>query len=394
MAVSLSTVAAKDGTGTTIAGGLQAQDKSGAGTGPFTLAHVLIDGVAGTLMAQVTAANALKVDGSAVTQPVSLTSTTITGSVTVAQATAASLNATVVGTGTFAVQAAQSGTWNITNVSGTVSLPTGAATSALQPTNAAIGSTTSGQTGPLVQGAVTTSVPTYTTAQTNPLSLDTSGRLRSASWITDGTNIAAVKAASTTPLATDPAFVVSLSPNSAGIIGTGTQAAPSANYLSSVVAGDIAAAATDSGNPVKIGGLALTANPTAVTTGQRVNALFDKLGKQIVVGAIRTLKGVQDTTITASTSETTVVTAVASTFLDLYGIVLANSSATATSVTIKDATAGTTRAVIYVPAGDTRGFMLPVDSAIPQAAVNNNWTVTSSASITSLFVTALYVQNL
>ncbi len=51
-----------------------------------------------------------------------------TGNFTVVQATAASLNATVVGTGTFAVQAAQSGTWNITNISGTVSLPTGAAT--------------------------------------------------------------------------------------------------------------------------------------------------------------------------------------------------------------------------------------------------------------------------
>ena len=48
--------------------------------------------------------------------------------VVVTQATAASLNATVVGTGTFAVQAAQSGTWNIGNVSGTISLPTGAAT--------------------------------------------------------------------------------------------------------------------------------------------------------------------------------------------------------------------------------------------------------------------------
>lgn len=57
----------------------------------------------------------LRVDGSGVTQPVSLTSTTITGTVavtqsgtwtdTVTQATAANLNATVVGTGTFAVQA-------------------------------------------------------------------------------------------------------------------------------------------------------------------------------------------------------------------------------------------------------------------------------------------------
>lgn len=35
--------------------------------------------------------------------------------------------------GTFAVQAAQSGTWNVNNVSGTVSLPTGAATAAKQP---------------------------------------------------------------------------------------------------------------------------------------------------------------------------------------------------------------------------------------------------------------------
>lgn len=36
--------------------------------------------------------------------------------------------------GTFAVQAAQSGTWNVTDISGTVSLPTGAATAANQST--------------------------------------------------------------------------------------------------------------------------------------------------------------------------------------------------------------------------------------------------------------------
>lgn len=39
-------------------------------------------------------------------------------------------------------------------------------------------STTSGQKGHMVQGAVTTNAPTYTTAQTDPLSLDTSGLLR------------------------------------------------------------------------------------------------------------------------------------------------------------------------------------------------------------------------
>lgn len=89
-----------------------------------------------------------------------------------------------------AVPASQSGTWNINNVSGTVSLPTGAATSALQTTGntslstiatavtLAQGSTTSGQTGNLTLGAVTTSAPTYTTGQTDPISLTTAGAVR------------------------------------------------------------------------------------------------------------------------------------------------------------------------------------------------------------------------
>lgn len=134
--------------------------------------------------------------------------------------------------------ATQSGTWNITNVNGTVSLPTGAATAAKQPALGTAGSaspdvltvqgiasmvalkvdgsgvtqpvsgtvtanagtnlntsalaldtsvngllvgqasTTSGQLGPLGQTATTTVAPTYTTAKTNPLSTDTSGNLR------------------------------------------------------------------------------------------------------------------------------------------------------------------------------------------------------------------------
>lgn len=61
----------------------------------------------GNTCANVTGSNALKVDGSAVTQPVSGT-----------------------------VSAAQSGTWNINNISGTVSLPTGAATESTLSTRA------------------------------------------------------------------------------------------------------------------------------------------------------------------------------------------------------------------------------------------------------------------
>lgn len=82
--------------------------------------------------ASVTASNALKVDGSAVTQPVSGT-----------------------------VAATQSGVWNITNISGTVSLPTGAATSANQSTANTSLSTIATNTGNIpAQGQTTMSAST------------------------------------------------------------------------------------------------------------------------------------------------------------------------------------------------------------------------------------------
>lgn len=91
---------------------------------------------------------------------------------------------------TLDTNATQTGTWNINNVSGTVSLPTGASTSALQTTgNTSLstiataltlgqGSTTSGQTGALTLGAVTSAAPSYTTAQTDPISMNLVGSLR------------------------------------------------------------------------------------------------------------------------------------------------------------------------------------------------------------------------
>jgi hypothetical protein len=63
-------------------------------------------------------------------------------------------------------------------------------------------------------GSVTTSAPAYSTGTLNALSLNTTGDLRVISKISDGTNgPAAVKAASTAPVAADPALVVTLSPN-------------------------------------------------------------------------------------------------------------------------------------------------------------------------------------
>lgn len=71
--------------------------------------------------------------------------------------------------GTFAVQAAQSGTWNITNVSGTVSLPTGAATAAKQPALGTAGTPSSDVI--TVQGAASmTALKVDGSAVTQPVS--------------------------------------------------------------------------------------------------------------------------------------------------------------------------------------------------------------------------------
>jgi len=151
------------------------------------------------------------------TPAVTLTSTTITGTVTVVQPTGANLNVDVsnfpalsnvnvtewnsiaLGSPT-AYGTAPSGNVigvnaDVTNVvaisAASLPLPTGASTSALQTagnaslttiatntTPLAQGSTTAGESGNLSMGAVTTAAPTYSTGTTNPLSLDTSGNLR------------------------------------------------------------------------------------------------------------------------------------------------------------------------------------------------------------------------
>jgi len=99
----------------------------------------------------ITLAGALRVDGSAVTQPVSGTffqaTQPVSGTVTVTQATGTNLHTVVDNFPADADALAQ-------------------------------GSTTSGQLGALTMGAVTTAAPAYTTGQTDPLSLTTGGALR------------------------------------------------------------------------------------------------------------------------------------------------------------------------------------------------------------------------
>jgi hypothetical protein len=215
--------------------------------------------------------------------------------------------------------------------------------------------------------------------------------------ITQGGQTAAVKAASTAPTATDPALVVALSPNGLNPNGQTVAASSAPVVLASdqsaiPVVGNVASGVSDSGNPIKVGGIGHTANPTAVTDGQRVNSTFDKLGKQVVVNSIRDLKGSAYASLATGT-ETTIVAGVASTFLDVYGCVVANNSATATQVSFKDSFTGTTRFVLYVPAGDTRGFIETESAAYAQATINNAWTAVCQPSVSACLITLQYVKN-
>jgi len=214
--------------------------------------------------------------------------------------------------------------------------------------------------------------------------------------IRDGTTqsiISTLKAGSTASVAGDTSIVVQLNPSQPNLTTAlnVTAAQATASNLNAQVVGAAASGASVSGNPVYMGGVANNAAPTAVSSGQAVGNFCDLNGRTIVAGAPRGMKGTQVTTITSSTSATTVVTAGASgVYNDIYGLVLTNSSATATTATLSD---GTTSYVFEVPAGDTRGFMLPAGDAVSAASAATAWTVACGTSVASLYIAAFFVKN-
>lgn len=180
-----------------------------------------------------------------------------------------------------------------------------------------------------------------------------------------------------------------------GITGTGSIRATLASDSTGIANyGHGATAATAPTGATYEGTRGTTALPTAVSDGQLVGAMADKFGRQVVVGgAIRDLRGSQTTTISASTSETTIITAgAAGIFNDLVMVVVSNTSASATRVDFRDATAGTIIFSLYSPAGQPAGFSLPGQS-IPQTSSANNWTAQSSASVTDLRIFCVYEKN-
>lgn len=378
------------------------------------------DGTTRGRYATVTAAGAQTVDGSGVTQPISGSVTANAG--TSLNTSALALDATLTG-GTQRTKITDGTSNAAVKAASTAAIATDpAVVVAISPNNTAA---VTQSTSPWVTSNATTSVVgngAAATAQRVTLANDSTGIV---SLTTSTASIGKLAANSGVDIGdVDVTTVGTITPGTAatslgkaedavhssgdvGVFSLGianeaqSTLAADGDYIghasdikgNALTVGNLAHDAVDAGNPLKIGGQARTTNPTAVSDADRTNFIADKLGKQIVVGSIRDLKGNQFTTITSSTGETTVVTAVASTFLDVYGVIVENTSATACKVTFKDSTAGTTQFEIYVPAGDTRGFTLSESAAFKQTTVNNNWTATCGTSVASIVISALFVKN-
>lgn len=233
-------------------------------------------------------------------------------------------------------------------------LPSGAATAALQPTNAAQGSTTSGQTGPLMQAGVTTAAPTYTTGQTSPLSLTTSGGLR--------TSDAAVLAAVTGPI---PAQ----SSNGVNIGG---------------VEGLAASGSSVAGNPLLDGGRAATTAPTAVTDGQAVAKQMTAEGRTVVAPyAIKELM-VRGTTTSTDTSAHTIIASAGGSLKNyITGLQCGRTDAGATAIVLTLSDAAST--VVILPSGGATNIVFPIPLATAAATA---FQFTSGTGVSTVYCSA------
>lgn len=256
-------------------------------------------------------------------------------------------------------------------------------------------------------GIYNSTEPSPTTGQSVGIQLDSKGRQRmviyDAAGNTRGVN---VNASNQMSVSIDAVAATNISTNIAqmngvtvtmgnGVAGTGVQRVAIAS--DNTVLPGVGAGATGSAVPVNAsyaGSIAKTALPTAATDANLVGQMADKFGRQVTLPiTIRDLTGTQTTTLSASTSETTIVTAGgAGVFNDLIMLVVSNTSAsTQTRIDFRDTTSGSVLFSLNSPGNSTIGFGSGV--AIPQTSANTNWTAQCSASTTDVRIYAVFAKN-
>jgi len=230
-----------------------------------------------------------------------------------------------------------------------------------------LGSTTSGQSGALGLGAVTTGAPSYTTAQTNALSLTTTGGLRidlagSAANTTAG--LFSVKFDQTIVGTTN---AISLAQIGATTVVTGGVAGTLA------IGGNVATNTAIGTNPINLGAQGVSSENAAVTTGRMVQLVADLNGKLITIPYANPENFVSGAITTAMTGTTTtsLISAPASGLRNyITTIVVSNAHATVgTDIIIQDGSGGTT--LMTIPAAAVYGgavINLPVPLRQPTTA--------------------------
>lgn len=182
--------------------------------------------------------------------------------------------------------------------------------------------------------------------------------------------------------ATDNAVLDSIAAALAGTItvdGTGTF------VTQSTATGNVAHDAADSGNPVKVGGKAITSEQTAVGNADRTDFVADVHGRQIVTPYCNKEQAVSGTASATDTSNTAVLAAAGAGVKNyITSISIHNSSDTDTYVTIKDGT--TAKLVVAAPAkgGAVLNLSVPLASTA-NTAIN----FASAASVSTMFVSAV-----
>jgi hypothetical protein len=152
----------------------------------------------------------------------------------------------------------------------------------------------------------------------------------------------------------------------------------SGSITSTVAVGEIPSDTADTGSaPLKIGGIARTANPSAVAAGDMVTATYDDVGRQLTRPVqVRDLIATAYAALVSGSgygSETTLLAGVAGEYHDLIYIMGSNTSSVAVKADIRASTAGTVIMSLEIPASGTAGVALPVPQPAPFA--DQTWTV-------------------
>lgn len=148
------------------------------------------------------------------------------------------------------------------------------------------------------------------------------------------------------------------------------------------------------GSTITAGGESYTSWPTAAGNAVSVIDANDKMGRKIaVLDCPYDLQISTTVTLSASTSETLLLSSgTTGVYNDLVSLVVTNSGATASLVTLRNTGFGTTGWIhVMAPAGDTRG--LTTSHVWPQQSSASDWTVQGAASTSSIYVDAVFCQR-